>query len=66
MRDAIKNKDFGMLCELTIKDSNNFHAICRDTYPTISYLNDTSNFIIKCVEQINKLYEKPIVSYKLM
>ena len=63
MREAIQIKDFDSLCELTIKDSNNFHAVCRDTFPTICYLNDTSNFIIKCVERINNHYGKWICAY---
>lgn len=61
MREAIKNKDFEALGKLTILDSNNFHAVCRDTYPTITYMNDCSNFITQCVEELNK--DKFICSY---
>jgi diphosphomevalonate decarboxylase len=63
MREAILNKNFDLLCELTIKDSNNFHSVCRDTYPTICYMNDTSNFIVTCVEKLNSLYKKFICCY---
>lgn len=63
MREAIFDKNFDKLCELTIKDSNNFHAICRDTYPPINYLNDTSNFIIRCVEKLNEYFNKFICAY---
>lgn len=55
MRTAITEKDFDTLAELTMKDSNNFHAVCRDTFPTINYLNETSEFIIRCVENLNSL-----------
>ena len=55
MRTAILEKDFDALAELTMKDSNNFHAVCRDTFPTINYLNETSEFIIRCVENMNSL-----------
>ena len=61
MKKAIEEKDFKTFAELTIKDSNNFHAICRDTFPTINYMNDTSNFIVKCINFINSFYETLIV-----
>jgi diphosphomevalonate decarboxylase len=63
MKKGIFERNFEKICELTVKDSNNFHAICRDTYPTINYLNDTSNFIIKCVEKINSCFGKTICGY---
>lgn len=63
MRKAIADKNFDSLCELTIKDSNSFHAVCRDTFPTIIYMNDTSNFIVKCVEKINSHFGKWICAY---
>lgn len=56
MKQAVLHKDFETVAELTMKDSNNFHAVCRDTFPTINYLNETSEFIIKCVENINNIF----------
>ncbi len=56
MKEAIQDKNFEIVAELTIKDSNNFHAVCRDTFPTINYLNETSEFIIKCVDNLNKFF----------
>jgi len=56
MKQAILDKDFDCVAELTMRDSNNFHAVCRDTFPTISYLNETSEFLIKCVENINNFF----------
>jgi diphosphomevalonate decarboxylase len=63
MRDAIKDKDFNKICELTIKDSNNFHSVCRDTFPTICYMNDTSNFIVKIIDKINNHFNQWICAY---
>jgi diphosphomevalonate decarboxylase len=63
MKKAILEKDFDSLCELSMKDSNNFHAVCRDTYPTITYMNDTSNLIVKCVEKLNTLRKHYICAY---
>lgn len=56
MRAAIKNKDFETVAELTMRDSNNFHSVCRDTFPTINYMNETSDLIIKCVEYLNTIF----------
>ena len=38
MKQAILDKDFDMFAELTMKDSNQFHAVCLDTYPPIFYM----------------------------
>lgn len=54
MKKAILDKDFPKFAELTMKDSNSFHAVCLDSYPPIFYLNDTSKKIIKMVETINQ------------
>lgn len=54
MKKAILDKDFPKFAELTMKDSNSFHAVCLDSYPPIFYLNDTSKKIIKMVEAINQ------------
>ena len=39
-----------------LQDSNQFHAICLDTYPPISYLNDISKYIIQLVTQYNNAH----------
>ena len=49
LKNSLKNKDFNSLAEIIIKDSNNLHACCRDSYPTINYLNEESEYIIKGV-----------------
>lgn len=55
METAIRDKDFNSFAELVMKDSNNFHAICMDTYPPLFYLNDKSKLIIRLVTEFNKL-----------
>lgn len=52
--DAIKNHDFDMFAQITMKDSNQFHAICLDTDPPIFYLNDVSRAIITAVTELNR------------
>ena len=37
-----------------MKDSNQFHAVCLDTYPPIFYLNDVSKSIISLVTAYNQ------------
>lgn len=39
-----------------MQDSNQFHAVCQDTYPPIFYMNDMSKSIIRLVHVINAFY----------
>lgn len=53
METAIIQKDFASFAELTMRDSNQFHAVCLDTYPPITYLNDTSRAIMRLISMLN-------------
>lgn len=63
MKEAITNRDFSRFAELTMRDSNSFHATCLDSYPPIFYMNDTSRKIVKLCHQINAFYNETIVAY---
>ncbi|AMD22557.1 HHL213Wp [Eremothecium sinecaudum] len=63
MKTAILNKDFAAFADLTMKDSNSFHATCLDSYPPIFYMNDTSRKIVKLCHEINQFYNETIVAY---
>lgn len=63
---AIKNKDFQMFSEITMKDSNQFHAICLDTYPPYAYMNDVSHAIVDMVHAFNTFHNINKVSYILL
>ncbi|CCC67109.1 hypothetical protein NCAS_0A05510 [Naumovozyma castellii] len=63
MKGAINAKDFEKFAELTMKDSNSFHATCLDSFPPIFYMNDTSKKIIKLCHLINEFYKETIVAY---
>lgn len=49
----VKERNFQGFGQLTMKDSNQFHATCLDTFPPISYLNDISRRIIHLVHRFN-------------
>lgn len=63
MKEAIVKRDFTKFAELTMKDSNSFHATCLDSYPPIFYINDTSKKIIRLVHSINAFFNETIVAY---
>lgn len=53
MKKAIQERDFQSFAELTMRDSNQFHAVCLDTYPPISYQTDTSRAIMALIHEYN-------------
>jgi diphosphomevalonate decarboxylase len=63
MKQAIRERDFETFADLTMKDSNQFHAVCLDTQPPIFYLNDVSRAAIRAVDEINKKAGKKIAAY---
>lgn len=63
MEDAIKNRNFPKFAEVTMRDSNSFHACCADTYPPIFYMNDVSKAAIRAVEAINEKAGKLVAAY---
>ncbi|XP_011188872.2 diphosphomevalonate decarboxylase [Zeugodacus cucurbitae] len=52
--DAIKQHDFPKLAEITMRDTNQFHAIALDTFPPCVYMNDVSHAIVEFVHAFNK------------
>lgn len=63
MKKSIIERDFQTFGDLTMKDSNSFHAVCLDSSPPIFYLNDTSKKIIKLVHLLNEQERKIIAAY---
>lgn len=61
--EAIKNKNFTKFAEITMKDSNQFHAICLDSYPPFVYMNDVSHSIVGLVHKYNEISDKVKVAY---
>ena len=58
--------NYRLLCVVVFilfQDSNQFHAICLDTYPPIFYLNDTSRRIIHLISRYNQLHPQVRAAY---
>ncbi|GMR36513.1 hypothetical protein PMAYCL1PPCAC_06708, partial [Pristionchus mayeri] len=51
--DSFSAHDFPSMAELIMRDSNEMHAVCLDSYPPIQYLNSTSWSIINLVHSFN-------------
>jgi len=63
MESAIIAKDFPRFAELTMRDSNEMHACCADTFPPIQYMNSTSHSIVKFVHSYNEYRNRVCVGY---
>lgn len=63
MERAIRHRDFKSFARLTMQDSNQFHAVCLDSYPPILYLNDISKRVIQLVTSYNELCGQEKVAY---
>ncbi|XP_044270770.1 diphosphomevalonate decarboxylase [Tribolium madens] len=60
---AIKMKNFEAFAKITMQDSNQFHAICLDTFPPCFYMNDVSRAIIELVHAYNEFQGTTKVAY---
>lgn len=60
---AIKERNFPRFAELTMADSNQFHAVCLDSTPPIFYMNDVSRAAIRAVEHINQNAGETVAAY---
>jgi len=60
---AFIKKDFDTFGQITMQDSNQFHATCMDTYPPIFYMNDVSKSIIRLVHVINEHFGRIVCAY---
>lgn len=61
--EAIQTKNFSKFAELTMKDSNQFHAVCLDTYPPCVYMTDVSHRIVDIIHKYNELSGEVKVAY---
>ncbi|KAL9694803.1 hypothetical protein quinque_014088 [Culex quinquefasciatus] len=61
--EALKGKDFETFGKITMQDSNQFHAVCLDTFPPCVYMNDISHAIVTLVHRFNDLKKDIRVAY---
>ncbi|NXA07512.1 MVD1 decarboxylase, partial [Sapayoa aenigma] len=59
----IRERDFEGFGQLAMRDSNQFHATCLDTFPPIFYLNDLSRHIIALAHRYNTHHGHTKVAY---
>ncbi|XP_059569930.1 diphosphomevalonate decarboxylase [Alligator mississippiensis] len=59
----IQQRDFEGFGQLTMQDSNQFHATCLDTFPPIFYLTDVSRRVIALAHRFNTHHGATKVAY---
>ena len=64
LKNALKSVNMNKISEISIKESNQFHSICLDTFPPVFYLNEFSQIIIQLVFEMNKLLDKKVIYIK--
>lgn len=60
---AIRDRNFSQFAEITMRDSNTFHATCLDSWPPIFYMNDVSRAAIRLVHDINRAVGQTVCAY---
>ena len=63
LKQAIQNKDFEKFGLISMKESNQLHAICLDSLPPISYLNTQSFELIGTIHAFNDSYGRLLACY---
>ena len=56
-------RDFQTFADITMMDSNQFHATCLDTFPPIFYMNDVSRAVVATVHALNKASGRNVCAY---
>ena len=49
-----------------MEDSNQFHAVCLDTFPPLVYMTDVSHAIADLIHEINRDYKETIVRFSFL
>lgn len=63
VKESVAAKDFSNFAELVMKESNQLHAVCADTYPPLFYLSDASCHLIELVHAFNEFHDQRKVAY---
>lgn len=60
---AFLAKNFHNFAEFVMKESNQLHAVCLDTYPPLLYLSESSKKLIHFVHAYNKAFQCNKLAY---
>lgn len=60
---SIKEHNVDEFLSIVMKDSNNFHSVCMDTYPPLFYLSDRSKDVVSFIHDFNKKANRTVVGY---
>lgn len=63
LKSAICRRDFHAFSEIVMRDSNQFHACCLDTFPPLMYLSDESKRLIELVHEMNLARRRNMAAY---
>ncbi len=63
MEAAILARDYQTFADLTMKDSDNFHATCATTEPPIHYMSEVSHDVVKLVNAFNQAAGQLVAAY---
>ena len=63
LEKAICERDFDEFANILMRDSNEFHAICMETFPPIFYLNEASKQVIRMCHSLNSSFGETRVGY---
>lgn len=58
LKGALLAKKWHEVFEVTMRDSNQLHAVCLDTFPPISYMNSVSFDVISLINKFNGCFDE--------
>lgn len=62
-KQFVLSKNLPALLELVMRESNSMHACMLDTFPPVTYLNDSSRQVISAIHQLNEAKGAVIAGY---
>lgn len=63
LQGAIRDRHFALFAELVMRDSNQFHAACLDSYPPLLYLGERSLAVMRAVHELNAQAATTLAAY---